>query len=398
MITSIARLMAGAAVITAAMPAAAQTTNANARIAELESRVAELESREGSSGPTLSFGSDTVTEVEFYGYLQVDLIYDFGAELGNTTFPLIGVTDDDQGEFFNATAQETRLGFRTTTPTALGDLKTEVEIDFYGASGAFGTNNSYEIRARNVYAELAGFRVGKSWSTFPPFTNYPITLDFQGEAGIGFARTDQVRYTHQFGDFEAEVAIEESNGDSNDPVFVAAGAYDVDGLRLRAAGIVGETETSFDTGARDPEGAAIFAEGDDENFYGIALDGSVDLWEGGNLTAGYLFGDGIADYLVFLGDSVNSEGDTIKSQGAFAGLSQEVGEKWTFKAVYGWRYNDEIGPNDDTQKLTSIHLDALYEIVENTTVGVEYFHGTRKTFAGAEYDIDRIQTSFIYTF
>ena len=392
-----ARLLAGAAIVSTAAPAFAQGSDAASRIAALEARVAELESDDQGAGPDLTFGSGQASSIEFYGFIQVDFIYDFGAELGNTTFPLIGVTDDDQGEFFNATAQETRLGFRTTTPTALGDLKTEVEIDFYGASGAFGTDNSYEIRARNVYAELAGFRIGKSWSTFPPFTVYPITLDFQGVAGIGFARTQQIRYTHEFGDFQAEIAVEKNNGDSDTPVFVAAGTYDTDSLRLRAAGIVGEVQSSFDTGRIDEAGAAIFAEYE-EDFYGIAIDGSADLWDGGSIQAGYLFGDGIANYLVFLGDPINSEGDTIKSQGAYAGLTQEVGEKWTFKAIYGWRNNDEIGPSDDTETLTSIHLDALYEIVENTTVGIEYFHGTRETFGGEEYEVDRIQTSFIYNF
>ena len=100
------------------------------RIAALEARVSELESDQGEA---LTFGSESGTVVEFYGYLKSDAIYDFGPELGNTTFGLVGIgPDSDDDGAFTGTVNQTRLGFRTTTQTGMGELGTQVELDFYG--------------------------------------------------------------------------------------------------------------------------------------------------------------------------------------------------------------------------------------------------------------------------
>lgn len=387
------RLRSATAILLATCATATLAAETDYRLAALEQRVAELESQQ-QAGPTLDFGSGMQTEVEFYGYIKVDAIYDFGAELGNTTFGLVAVEDDDQGEFFNATAQQTRLGFRTTTPTDLGALETQIEIDFYGDS-------DYEPRVRHANVELAGFLVGKAWTTFMPIGSYPGTLDFQGVAGIPFARQEQIRYTHEFGDFVAQVALEESNaasatvprasgrleagdsfGNSDHPVGIATIAYDTDPLLLRLAGLYGSVE--------GPAGS--------EDVYGINLSATTQLWDGATIDAAYTYGEGIASYLVFLGDDLDDQGRTIEQQAVYLGLTQDIGERLTTRAVYGYRENGSAGPLDDTESLTSLHLNAEYEIVENTTLGIEYFRGTRDTFSGDSYEVDRVQASVQYTF
>lgn len=374
-------LLAGTSLVAAAAPALAQQSSGD-RIARLEARVAELEAQR-SGGPNLTFGSGTATSVEFYGYFKADLIYDFGFELGNSTFGLVGIDDDDAGEFFNATAQQTRLGFRTTTPTSYGDLGTRLEIDFYGGSDAFSTGSSYEPRVRHAYLELGNLLVGKTWTTFMPIDSYPSTLDFQGVAGIPFARQEMVRYSFGSGDFAGQVALEASNGDSDSPVFVAAAAYDTDPLLVRLSGIAGTVNED---------------DGGEEHFYGVNLSTSASLWEGATLNAAYTYGKAIASYMVFLGDDLTADGERIESQSAYLGLEQTVGDKLTLRAIYGWRDNDRAGPSDDTDELTSVHLNAEYEVVQNTSLGIEYFRGTRETFDGDEYDVDRIQTSVTFEF
>ena len=368
-------------------PAFAQTTDAQ-RIAELEARVAALEE---SGNEPLSFGLGPNTTLEFYGYFKTDFIYDFDFDLGNTTFGLvsIGARDPDTGELlvsddggFTGTVNQTRLGFRTTTQTALGELGTQVELDFYGAETAFSDGEA-EPRLRHATATLGGFRVGKYWTTFMPLSSYPSTLDFQGVVGIPFARQEQLRYTHEFGNgFVGEVAIEDHNTGSEDPVFVAAMAYDTDPLLLRLSGITGSIDDQT---------------GDDENFYGVNVSTSAQLWQGATLDAAYTYGEGIASYLVFLGDDVDANGDLIEVETAYAGLTQEVGEKWTFRGIYGVRENKSGAPNG-TERLRSVHLNAEYQLLENATLGVEYFNGEREEFGGDTYDTDRIQTSFQINF
>lgn len=345
------------------------------RIAALEARVSELESDRGEA---LTFGSESGTVVEFYGYLKSDGIYDFGPELGNTTFGLVGIgPDSDDDGAFTGTVNQTRLGFRTTTQTGMGELGTQVELDFYGASNAF-SDGGPEPRLRHATATIGGWRFGKYWTTFMPLSSYPSTLDFQGFAGIPFARQEQVRYTHEITDaLSTSFAIEDSNADSDTPVAIAALAYETDPLLLRGSVIGGEVED---------EG------GDGEGVWGVNLSTTASLWEGGSLDAAYTYGEGIASYLVFVGDDLDAEGDPIEVQSAYAGLTQEVGEDWTFRAIYGWREN-QSGPTDGTERLQSVHVNAEYAFTERATAGVEYFHGKRDTFGGGSYDADRIQTS-----
>ncbi|WP_108892340.1 DcaP family trimeric outer membrane transporter [Palleronia abyssalis] len=331
----------------------------------------------------LSFSNGSGTTIELYGYFKLDAVLDFGAELGNTTFPLVGITDDDGDTYFNATAQQTRIGVRSTTETSLGDFGTQIEVDFYGGAGAFGTENPFEPRVRHANFTYLGFLVGKDWTTFMPISSYPITLDFQGVAGIPFARQEQIRYTHEFGNYQLQLALEEHNDEvSNDPVAIAAIAYDTDPLLLRLSGLYGSVETGDD---------------DDEDIYGFNLSTTVQLWEGATLDAAYTYGEGIASYLVFLGADVDSDGDAIEQQSAYVGLAQSIGDKLTVRAIYGWRDN-ERGGDADTENLSSLHLNADYEVVEDTVIGLEYFHGTRDTFGNGDFDVDRLQASVTYTF
>ncbi len=367
----------------AALGATTATAQSDAdRLAQLEQRIATLESRSEAASEPLTFGSDTGTTFELYGYFKADFIYDSGYELGNSTFGLVGMDSSDDGEFFNATVNQTRIGLRTTTQTSFGELGTEIEIDFYGGDSAFSTADG-NVRMRNANLTLGGLRVGKYWTSFMPLSSYPVTLDFQGVAGIPFARQEQISYEFDItGNFMGEVAVEESNGDSDDPVLIGAVGYDTDPLLLRASAIAGSVN--------DDEGGT-------EDVYGFNLSTTAQLWDGATLDAAYTYGEGIASYLVFLGDDLDTDGDPIEVQAAYIGLAQTVGEDLTLRAIYGYREND-TGTPDATESLSSVHLNAEYQLIESTSVGVEYFHGTRDTFAGDSYDVDRIQTSVTFNF
>ena len=354
---------------TLAAPALAEAHMSD--MAALEARVAELEAQRTAP---LGFGGNT--ELDFYGYIKADLIYDFGYELGNTTFGLNTLdATSEEGDFFNATARQTRLGFTTTTQTAMGELGTQVEGDFYGTGET--------LRLRHATTTLGGLRVGKYWTTFMPISSYPATLDFQGIAAIPFARQTQVRYTAEFGgNYVAEFAVENSNADSDRPVYIAALAYDTDPVLVRASVLSGQVN----------DGA-----GGEVDTFGVNLSTTLTF---GNTTidASYTDGEGINSYMVFLGEDLNAAGEAIDMQAGYVSLSQTVGEKITLRAMYGLRENDSGASVDSTERLSSIHLNANYEIVENTSVGIEYFKGKRETFAGDEYEVDRVQASLTYTF
>ena len=359
----------GLGIAAAGAVASAATAEPHVSMEALDRRISELETQ-AADGP---FGG---VDLEFYGYVKADLIYDFGYELGLTTFSLGSLTDTaPEGDYFNATARQTRLGVRSTTDTAIGEVGVQVEGDFYGADGT--------LRLRHATATLGPVRVGKYWTTFMPLASYPVTLDFQGIAGIPFARQEQVRYTLDFGSsYVAEFAIEQSNGDSDEPVYIATLAYDTDPVLLKAAVLTGQVN--------DGAGGSV-------DSYGLNL--STTLGFGATtIDASYTNGEGINSYMVFLGDDVDASGEAVKMQAAYLSVSQEVSDKLILRAMYGWHENDSGATADSTERLTTVHLNATYDILENTSLGVEYFRGTRDTFGGSEVDVDRIQASVTYTF
>ena len=350
-----------------------------------DARVAELLQRQADEDLTFGIGGTTI---EIYGYVKLDLVRDFGYELGNTTFGLVGLNNaTPTGDFTNETLAQTRLGFRTWTPTDFGDFTTNLEYDLYGDGRDFSTGENYEERPRIAKVGLGPFSLGKDWTTFMPLSSYPVTLDFLGVGGIPFARRPQLRYTQDImGDYVLDLAIEESDNDLVDsPVYVAALAYDTDPLLLRGSLLAGETENAV---------------GQTDDAYGVNLSTTAQLWSGATLDAAVTFGQGIASYLVFGGNDLDANGHAIENRSAYIGLSQTVGDKLTLRAIYGYRHDNTSAPvaGTDAETLTTLHLNAQYEFVPNATVGIEYFHGTKDDFAGDEFDVDRVQASLQYTF
>lgn len=148
------------------------------------------------------------TNVSIYGYAKLDLMYDIGEVksghsdgLGDSVnFSKIAVADQASSNgHSNLSAGESRIGVRTRTPTAQGDLVTELEGDFF-----FGN-----FRLRQAYGRWNGITAGQTWSNFHTFISNTPTLDFTGPAGRdAFLRQAQLRYT--LGHFH--IALEDPSG------------------------------------------------------------------------------------------------------------------------------------------------------------------------------------------
>lgn len=346
---------------TAALPLAAQSTQVEA----LEARVAELENR-----PKLSFGAGGV-DVQIYGYIKGDLIYDLDSDLGTTVFGFSRlVPGGDTGSNFRGQAIQSRLGIRAS----LEGAKAVLEGDFFGNGGG-------GFRLRQAYVDIGGFRLGQNWTNFMPIESYPSTLDFQGPAGIPFARVTQARYT--FGSasgFGGSASIEQAAGDSSDPAFTGALSYTSDRYFVKLAAL--GTQVSAGGGA-------------EVDGFGVNLSGNAQLWEGGAINASYTTGEAISSYLGFGGADVFG-GAAVEAKGLTIGLSQQV-NKWNFGLAYGLRTND-IGGATDTEELQTVHLTANYQIRDNTTTGIEYIHGERSLFDGTSASAGRVQASVQFNF
>lgn len=350
-----------------ALPAAAQGTD----IAALEARIAQLESLQGADRPKLSFGVAGI-DLQIYGYIKGDLIYDLDSNLGTTIFGLGSlVPGGETGSDFQGQAIQSRIGIKGSFDGVSGVL----EGDFFQGGG------NGQFRIRKAYADIGNVRLGQDWTTFMPIESYPSTLDFQGPAGIIFARVVQARYAVDFADgFRFAAALEESNSDSSDPVFVSSISYSGSNYFVKAAALGGTVNDGL---------------GDDVDAYGFNISGNAQLWEGGSISASYTTGEAVGSYFVFGGDDTFG-GEAVRADGITVGISQQV-NKWNFGLAYGLRNND-IGAANGTEELETVHLTANYQIRENTTTGIEYITGERSLFDGSSVRADRIIASVQFNF
>jgi hypothetical protein len=106
---------------------------------------------------------------------------------------------------FLESPRESRLNVETRTPTAYGEARTFIELDFAGTNSfsATGQNGQTSVsdslipRLRYAYGTLGGFLAGQANSNFEDTDANPETLDFGGPAGeAGVVRIPQIRYTY----------------------------------------------------------------------------------------------------------------------------------------------------------------------------------------------------------
>lgn len=91
------------------------------------------------------------------------------------------------------------------------EIRTYVEGDFYGTSGAF--------RLRHAFVEINDtWLAGQWWSNFMDESIIPATLDFEKPAAYAFARHAMLRWKHSFstGSYLA-IAIEEPSTNAEAP-------------------------------------------------------------------------------------------------------------------------------------------------------------------------------------
>ncbi|HUT53975.1 MAG TPA: hypothetical protein VM658_11345 [bacterium] len=195
-------------------------------------------------------------DVDFYGYVKLDAIYQMGyafpgldfilnappgnyvgfpnnAAYGSATSTIRRPRGDEQenrdADAFGMTARQSRFGFLITGPQTDGGITTRarLEMDFYGydpgrkaSSNQDPIENSGELRLRRAYVEIMGDNwsvlAGNEWMVispiFPMLTgNYPYGADI---GSLGY-RTPQIRLTGYALDkkLKLEVAFDNKLGD-----------------------------------------------------------------------------------------------------------------------------------------------------------------------------------------
>jgi hypothetical protein len=192
---------------------------------------------------------DAKTTFEIYGFAMLDIGQNF-KQINPNWFDTMRVTklpsSKDQFGKDNSTfagVRQSRLGVKSSTPTALGDLKTTFEFELFGTGVDEGQTT---FRLRHAYGELGAFGAGQTWSPFMDPDVFPNSIEYWGPTGMVFFRNVQVRWMPIAGDHDVVIALERPGASGDAGVYadrvdaehqtavslpISSGAYRRVGLR-----------------------------------------------------------------------------------------------------------------------------------------------------------------------
>ena len=334
------------------------------------------------------------TSVRFYGYAEAHAIHDLRQPGPSDSFtdlmfqpvPSDGVAKGKT----KLTAQTSRFGFESSTPTALGTFNTKVEADFY----AYGAGTRNRLRLRHAYGEYAGFLVGQTWSTFMDLDDLPETVDFNGPIGAPFSRRAMVRYTYADAKegYKLTFAIEDpedqfGGGSANErlPQLIARGdkSFDWGALNVR---VLSHEKRSFAATKRG---------------FGFGVGGSYKITDKDLLMGQYTRVDGDIDQLYgsngYAIDGTTGAITFDKNQGLVVGYTKNFSDQLRGSVVYGLN-RGKTAQAVDNRTLSQLFVNFIYSPIKNVELGAEYIHGQRKTFTPETGTMSRFDLMGRYSF
>ena len=364
---------------------------------------------------------------EIYGFAMLDMGYDF-TQINPNWYDTLRVTKlptfEDQyghdGSFFTGVRQS-RLGFKSSTPTKMGDLKTIFEFELFGTGVDEGQTT---FRLRHAWGELGAWGAGQYWSPFSDTDVYPNSLEYWGPTGIPWYRNVQLRYTPiqtDTSNLMVALARPGASGDQGSyadrvelagitprfplPDFVAAYKYTQDWGYVRAAGIL--RRIKWDDSLDDP-----FDLSGDATGWGLNASSNLKFGKGDVLRMQFTFGEGIQNEMndspVDIGVATNFSNPVTPLLGkpipivAYAVfLDHTWSEKFSSAVGYSAQDNDNTdGQAPDAFRVGKYALgNLLYYPVPGVMVGGELQWGRRENFSdGFQSDGFKVQFSFKYNF
>ena len=340
------------------------------------------------------------TSIRLYGYAEAHLIHDVGRSgpsdsFTDLTFQPVGSEVANNAALglrgkTKLTAQTSRFGFETSTPTSAGTFNTKVEADFY----SYGGGNRNRLRLRQAYGEYAGFLVGQTWSTFMDLDDLPETVDFNGPIGAPFSRRTMIRYS--YGDAKAGYKFTVALEDPEDQ-FGGGSAHE------RLPQIVLRADQSFDWGAVNlralaHEKRSLTAT---RRGYGVGVGGSFKLTDKDLLMGQFTAVDGDIDQLYGSnGYAIDAATGTIafdKNQGLVVGYTKTFSDLLRGTLAFGLN-KGKTAQAVDNKRLQQLFVNLIYSPIKNVELGGELIVGERQTFSGEKGAMQRIDLMGRYSF
>jgi Cu/Ag efflux protein CusF len=365
--------------------------------------------------------------MEIYGFAMMDIGHDF-KQVDPDWFDTLRATKlpsyenqfgEDNRNF--AGVRQSRLGVRTSSPTAMGELKTTFEFELMGTGDDTGQTT---FRLRHAYGELGAFGAGQYWSPFMDIDIFPNTIEYWGPTGMVLFRNVQVRWMPVKGTNSQLTLALERPGASNDtgrltnrveledvtarfPLPDFSGHYRMmgDWGHAQVAGIV--RKFNWDDNNDDQ-----FDLSGSEMGWGINLTSALKVTDGDTLKLGLVYGAGIQNYM---NDSPVDAGivrqpgnvvtpvtaEAIPIVGITAFVDHAWSSRWSSSVGYSMQDNDNReGSNPDAFRRGHYAVgNLLFTPVPNVMAGGELQWGRRENYLdGFTSDGVKIQFSFKYNF
>jgi DcaP outer membrane protein len=363
---------------------------------------------------------------EIYGFAMLDIGQNF-KQIHPNWFDTMRVTKlpsvKDQFGHDNSTfagVRQSRLGVRSSTPTALGDLKTTFEFELFGTGVDEGQTT---FRLRHAYGEIGGFGAGQTWSPFMDPDVFPNQLEYWGPTGMVFFRNVQVRWMPLQGVHDLTLALERpgASGDAGVyadrvelrnvkprfplPDFSGAYKYTDDWGYVRAAGIL--RVLKWDDVLDDQ-----FDLSGDATGWGLNLSSNLKAGKSNTIRLQVVFGEGIQNYMndspVDVGVVNNPgiavtpvRGEPIPLVGIVAFLDHTWNKELSSAIGYSSQDNDNTAQQAPNAFKAGRYAlgNVLYYPAPDVMFGVEFQWGRRENFSdGFSSDGVKLQFSFKYNF
>ena len=342
-------------------------------------------------------GSETSLRV--YGYAEAHLINDIGRagpsdNSTDLTFQPVGSEVGNNAALglkgkTKLTAQTSRFGFDSSTPTSAGTFNTKLEMDFYG----YSSGNRNRLRVRHAYGEYAGFLIGQTWSTFMDLDNLPETVDYNGSIGAPFSRRTMIRYA--YGDAKAGYKFTVALEDPEDQ-FGGGSTHE------RLPQVVLRYDQSFDWGAINLRGLAHEKRSltATKRGYGVGVGGSYKITDKDLLMGQYTSVEGDIDQLYGSnGYAIDANGAITfdKNQGLVVGFNKTFSDQLRGNVVFGMN-KGKTAQAVDNKRLQQWYFNLIYSPIKYVELGGELVLGERQTFSGEKGVMQRVDLMGRYSF
>lgn len=356
-------------------------------------------------------GSDT--SIGFGGFTKLHMMYTDVSiakdKWGHQEFYAsdIPVGEHNQTGQFNAQVKESRLWFKSFTPSALGDINTLIELDLDQSA------STYTPRLRHAYGSIGNFLAGQTYTTF---TNTSALAEIESATAVGniVVRQPLVRWTQPIPDSAMDVmlAIEFPSSRFSRSSSTNASIENIDDerfpdmvLRLNATqdwGNISLAGIAREIHYRDA------TSGIDEKVWGsaVSLAGRINVGSRDNARFMISYGDVLGRYIVggtYADASFDTAANQLKLNTTYSGT--------LFYQHYwnqAWRSNFALGyshielPSYVNQSLTrevsSANTNLLWSPLSQFTLGLEYLYAMRELENGRHGDMSRILFSTRFNF